>query len=176
MAIEIVFETHSTSTDNESGIASGWSDCTLSDLGRQQARALGERRRDDGISVVFSSDLRRAVETAAIAFEGTQVPVLHDWRLRECDYGDLNGAPRAEVHSGRSNHLDEPYPRGESWRQAVARNGRVFENLARWDGRRVLLIGHRATFLACQHLLGGVPLEELVATEGTWQPGWEFVL
>lgn len=176
MAVQIVFETHATSTDNEAGIASGWSDCPLSELGRQQARLLGERRRDDGIAVVFSSDLRRAAETAAIAFEGAQIPILHDWRLRECDYGDLNGAPTAEAHADRPRYLDEPYPGGESWRQAVARNARFFADLARWDGRRVLLVGHRATILTCEHLLAGVPLEELVATEGTWQPGWEYRL
>lgn len=175
MAVQIVFETHATSTDNEAGIASGWSDCPLSELGRQQARSLGERRRDDGIAVVFSSDLRRAAETAEIAFAGVQVPILHDWRLRECDYGDLNGAPIAEV-SDRASHLDEPYPGGESWRQAVARNARLFADLAHWDGRRVIVIGHRATILACEHMLGGVPLEELVAAEGAWQPGWDYLL
>src|SRR6478735_402166 len=64
MSIEIVFETHSTSEDNERGVASGWAHSRLSDIGQQQARALGERRQADGIDVVFSSDLRRAVETA----------------------------------------------------------------------------------------------------------------
>jgi broad specificity phosphatase PhoE len=177
MTIELVFETHSTSMDNERGIASGWSDCLLSDLGRQQARLLGERRRNDGIAVVFSSDLRRAAETANIAFEGTPVPILLDWRLRECDYGELNGAPRAEVHADRAGHLDEPYPGGESWRQAVSRVGRFLGDLpTRWDGRRVLLIGHRATVLACEHLLAGASLEQLVLTEGSWQPGWEYTL
>lgn len=176
MTIRIVFETHSTSTDNEAGIASGWSDSPLSDLGREQARSLGERRRNDGIAAVFSSDLQRAGETARIAFEGSDVPILRDWRLRECDYGDLNGAPRAEVHRERAGFLAEPYPGGESWQQAVARNARIFEDIARWDGRRVLLVGHRATLLTCEHLLAGVPLEQLVATEGTWQKGWEYTL
>lgn len=177
MAIQIVFETHATSTDNETGIASGWSDCPLSNIGRQQARALGERRRDDGIAVVFSSDLRRAAETARIAFEGTDISVLHDWRLRECDYGDLNGAPREQVHADRARRLDAPYPGGESWRDAVLRVGRVFDDLRlRWDGRRVLVIGHRATLLACEHLLAGVPLEDLIVAEGVWQEGWEYRL
>lgn len=39
---------------------------------------------------VFSSDLGRAVETASIAFGNTCIPVLYDWRLRECDYGRRN--------------------------------------------------------------------------------------
>lgn len=177
MATEIVFETHATSVDNEASIASGWSDCPLSDVGRERAQALGERRRDDGIAVVFSSDLRRAAETAQIAFSESGIPILHDWRLRECDYGELNGAPRDQVHADRARRLDDPYPGGESWRQAVSRVGRFFDDLpSRWNEHRVLVIGHRATLLACEHLVAGVPLERLVAAEGSWQEGWEYRL
>jgi 2,3-bisphosphoglycerate-dependent phosphoglycerate mutase len=62
---------------------------------------LGQRRRKDGITTVFTSDLRRAAQTADIAFGATDLPVLHDWRLRECDYGFRNGAPAAELHDNR---------------------------------------------------------------------------
>lgn len=61
MVVELVYETHSTSTDNEAGIATGWLPGQLSAAGRQQARELRARRRDDGVAVVFTSDLRRAV-------------------------------------------------------------------------------------------------------------------
>jgi len=87
VAIELVFETHSITEDNELGRATGWLPGRLSPRGRELARELGLRRRDDGIAAVFSSDLRRAAETASLAFEDPAVPVLLDWRLRECDYG-----------------------------------------------------------------------------------------
>ena len=70
---------------------------------------------------MFSSDLDRAVQTAAIAFGSTGIPVLLDWRLRECDYGQLNGSPAAGLHAHRGEHVSVPYPDGESWRQAAAR-------------------------------------------------------
>ena len=85
MSTQIVFETHSTSEDNEAGRATGWLPGRLSSSGHRHARQLGERRRNDGIDAVFTSDLRRAVETAELAFAETSIPVLHDWRLRECD-------------------------------------------------------------------------------------------
>ncbi len=91
MSIELVFETHSTSVDNERGIATGWLEGKLSASGREQAARLGERRRADGIDLVVSSDLHRAVETAEIAFAGSPIPVDRDRRLRECNYGDWNG-------------------------------------------------------------------------------------
>src|SRR5215831_17034030 len=107
----IVFETHCLSVDNERGIASGWNHSALSERGRELALELGDRRRDDGIDVVVTSDLRRAAETVAIAFARSAIPVLHDWHLRECDYGDLNGAPTSEVHVDERDP-DERFPHG----------------------------------------------------------------
>lgn len=177
MSIQIVFETHSVSEDNENEIATGWHHGHLSDKGRVLAKELGERRRTDGIQTVFTSDLRRAVETAAIALGDTSILILHDWRLRECDYGKQNGRPRAEVHRTRRQHLDQPYPGGESWRQAVQRAGRFVDDLhLRWEGMRVLVIGHIATQWAFEHYLNGQALEDLLAAEFHWRPGWEYLM
>jgi broad specificity phosphatase PhoE len=177
MSVHVVYETHSTSEDNERGIATGWHGGRLSATGRDQARQLGERRRQDGIAVVFSSDLNRAVETAQVAFGGSGVPVVLDWRLRECDYGELNGMPRSLLDAQRARRIDEPWPSGESWREAVTRVGAFLDELTRvCEGRRVLLIGHVATRWALDHTVRGVPLESLVDAPFAWQEGWEYVL
>ena len=76
MSIEIVFETHSLSEDNERGIATGWLPGRLSASGRENAAQMGRRRRGDGISAVFTSDLRRAAQTAQIAFGDTDIPII----------------------------------------------------------------------------------------------------
>ena len=78
MTIQIVYETHSISEDNERGIASGWSHSRLSERGRTLAQTLGERRRGDGIQAVFVSDLERAVETTRIAFADSDIPIFQD--------------------------------------------------------------------------------------------------
>lgn len=178
MSIEIVFETHALSEDNERGIATGWLPGRLAPRGRDYAAAMGRRRRDDGIAAVFCSDLRRAVETAEIAFGGTDVPVLYDWRLRECDFGARNGTPAARLGQDREEYLERPYPGGESRRQAVRRVSGLLEDLpTRWAGRRVLLIGHVATQHALEHVINGVALEDLVAADFDWrEDGWEYRL
>jgi 2,3-bisphosphoglycerate-dependent phosphoglycerate mutase len=175
--IEIVFETHSWSTDNDRGIATGWLPGQLSDRGRELAAELGRRRRDDRIDTVFTSDLRRAAQTAELAFAGSTVPILHDWRLRECDYGELNGAAAETVHRDRRRFLDEAYPGGESWRQAVHRASRFLADLpARWSGKRVLVIGHVATRWALDQALTGQSLDVLIDSDFGWQEGWEYPL
>ena len=173
---EIVFETHSTSEDNERGVATGWLPGKLSSRGRHEAAELGARRRHDNLAAVFTSDLGRAIETAAIAFP-YGLEVMHDWRLRECDYGALNGRPAVEIHRDRTYRINTPYPGGESWRQAVARIGRFLDDLPmRWSNTRVLLIGHVATRWGLEHLLNGVALENLVLSDFEWRPGWQYYL
>lgn len=175
MSVEIVFETHSTSEDNEAGRASGWLPGCLSEAGIQQASQLGERRRHDGLAAVFCSDLRRAVDTAQTAFGNTELKLFYDWRLRECDYGDLNGSPAELIHQTRRQHLRTPYPGGESWEQAVRRVRGTLDDLAAgWSGTRVLLVGHVATRWALDHFLASRSLDELAAEEFAWQPGWEY--
>lgn len=177
MAIQLVYETHATTLDNEQGRATGWLPGKLSQRGREQARQLGSRRAADGITAVFSSDLARATQTAAEAFGRSSIPLLLDWRLRECDYGQRNGMPVSELRAGRREHLDRPYPGGESWRQAVARIGRFLNDLPlRWQGQRVLVIGHAATRWGLDHLIAGISLEELIEQDFGWQEGWEYQL
>jgi alpha-ribazole phosphatase/probable phosphoglycerate mutase len=174
--VSIVFETHATTLDNEAGRATGWLPGELSALGREQARALGERRAADDLAAVFTSDLARATQTAAIAF-GAGRPVLADWRLRECDYGEWNGLDRELVVGARARHLDQPYPGGESWQQAVTRAARFLTDLPnRWAGRRVLVIGHVATRYGLDVALTGRPLTQLLDEEFVWQEGWEYQL
>jgi alpha-ribazole phosphatase/probable phosphoglycerate mutase len=177
VTITIFFEMHSISEDNERGVASGWNHSRLSERGRELALELGSRWRESGIAAVFSSDLRRARETAEVAFAHCPIPILLDWRLRECDYGERNGSA-AEVHvRDRRRYVDHPYPGGESWRQATARVARFLEDLPiRWGGSRVLVIGHVATRWALDHYLNRVALEWLATEDFAWQQGWEYQL
>jgi broad specificity phosphatase PhoE len=177
MSVDVVFETHSTSVDNEHGIATGWLEGSLSEAGKLQAESLGDRRRDDRLDVIFTSDLRRATQTAEIAFAGCSIPIYRDRRLRECNYGAMNGLPREQVGAEQRRRLDVPYPDGESWRQAVERVGGFLEELLRsYDGRRALIIGHVATRWALDHWVLGIGLEALVAAPFEWQEGWEYTL
>jgi alpha-ribazole phosphatase/probable phosphoglycerate mutase len=173
MPVEIVYETHSTTTDNEAGFATGWLPGRLSDAGRKQARKLGQRRRADGIAAVFTSDLARAVETAEIAFAGTEIPIRQDARLRECNYG----APVSRLAPIRSQHVRQPYPRGQSYQDVVAQTRDFLTDAAHdREGQKILLIAHSANRWALQHLLHGIALEDLVDAPFDWQEGWHYTL
>jgi len=177
MTLRLVYETHATTTDNEAGLCTGWQPGELSAAGIGNAVQLGARRRDDGIDLVVSSDLHRAVRTVDIAFAGSPVPRRTDRRLREVDFGELTGAPVDVVHAQRRQHVDEPFPGGQSFRQVVDGVRDLLAELAQdHDGQRVLLVGHAATRYALDHLLTGRPLARAATAPFAWREGWEYVL
>lgn len=176
MAVEIIYETHSTTVDNETRHATGWLPGELSAVGLENSRELGERRRE-GVDVVYCSDLRRAVQTAEIAFGGSGIPIVTDPRLREVNYGEWNGMPLAKLDAERAAHIDVPFPGGQSYRQVVAQMADLLRDLAaRHDGQRIVLIGHAATRYALAVLLGGAALDAEVLGEFHWRAGWTYTL
>lgn len=91
----------------------------LTKLGEEQAKELAEELKDKGIKKIFSSDLLRAKQTAEFVAELTGVKIEFDERLRETNYGLLNGKYRRELdylfpgfRVAYENH-NVPFPMGE---------------------------------------------------------------
>ncbi len=85
--------------------------------------------------------------------------------------------PVARLDAERMRRIGVPFPGGESYLDVVERVRSFLDDLpSEHDGERVLAIGHAATRWALDHLVNGVPLEELVGAPFAWQPGWEYVL
>ncbi|MFI5691199.1 histidine phosphatase family protein [Kribbella sp. NPDC051586] len=167
----LIYETHSTTVDNERGIATGWLPGELSERGRSESRELGLRR--TGVDVVFSSDLHRAVQTVELS--GLAVPRAQDWRLRECNYGELNGAP-VDALEPRVDRVHTPFPGGQSYDDVLELTRSFLADVKRWYAdATVLVVAHSANRWAFEHLLGnGKPLTELLVAPFNWQPGWEY--
>jgi len=170
----IIFEAHGTTYDNEAHLSSGHNDVALSPLGIQQSKEMGERYKDDNFDAIFCSDLERAYKSAEIGF-GNKWPIIQDPRLRECDYGDFTQHPSEEVDEEKPKRISTPFPNGESYEQTTARMKSFLEDLKKnYDGKRVMIIGHRATQYGLENIINDVPLEQLVTTKFKWQPGWEY--
>jgi len=90
---------HGESVGNAEGRLQGQTDLPLSELGREQARALARRLVREGwiLSALYASDLSRAAETAHILGQALGAPVILDERLREYDAGVLNGLVWDEI-------------------------------------------------------------------------------
>ncbi len=174
--VTIIFESHSTTFDNEKHLVSGWNDVELSPLGEKQAKQLGERYKNENFDAIFCSDLQRSYKTAEIAF-GEEYSIIKDKRLRECDYGDLTQHPSSEVDPLKMEHISTPFPNGESYEQASQRMKSFLNYLKEnYNGKTVMIIGHRATQYGLEHWIQGTSLEEIISTSWHWQPGWNYIL
>jgi broad specificity phosphatase PhoE len=175
--ISIIFESHATSTDNEKHISSGHNDVELSELGKRQAQELGQRYKDEKIDAIFCSDLQRSYKTADIAFMNRNMLIIKDARLRECDYGDLTQYPSSEVDPKKIKHISIPFPNGESYNDTSNRMKSFLEYLQKnYDGKKIMIIGHRATQYGLEHWINRIPLKDTITTTWTWQPGWVYIL
>lgn len=174
--VDITFESHGTTYDNEAHLASGHFDVELSPLGIKQSEEMGERYKDDHFEFIFCSDLQRSYKSAEIAF-GNKFPIIKDARLRECDYGDYTQQPSEVVGPQKPKRIHEPFPGGESYEQTTERMRSFLEEIKRrCNNRRIMIIGHRATQYALENLIKGIPLEEVIPAPWKWQPGWKYEL
>ena len=177
MSIKIMYFVHGTTTDNASKLCSGWKEAMLNDLGKEQAENLGgvSRERDDKFDIMFTSDLKRAIDSSNIAFP--DVEKIRDKRLRECNYGDLDGEHKSLVIY--EEHIDDKFPNGESLKDVEMRM-RDFVNYLKenYDGKTIGIVAHRAPQLALEVITKNISWEEANQNDwrktGDWQPGWEY--
>ncbi len=177
MSVSITYFVHGTTTDNEKNLATGWSPGRLSELGKQQSKDLGQLVATQNFDAVFCSDLKRAVESAQLAF-GHRYVIKPDFHLRECNYGDLTGKP---FNFDLKNYISYPFPNGESYQDVERRIADFLKFLKQnYDRRHVALLAHQAPQLALEVLLKGKTWEQAIDGDWrrtkSWQPGWHYVL
>jgi 2,3-bisphosphoglycerate-dependent phosphoglycerate mutase len=177
----LVLVRHGQSEWNLKNLFTGWKDPDLTELGREEATAAGQRLHDLGLTfdVAYTSVLSRAHSTLELILEeiGQQdLPVVRDQALNERDYGELTGLNKddarkrwgeEQVHIWRRS-FDVPPPGGESLKNTAERVLPYYkrEILPRvLEGERVLVVAHgnslRALIMDLEHLTG----EEIVARE-----------
>ena len=90
MSVKIVYFVHGTTTDNIEHKSTGWKMGELSEKGIKQSIDLRKQIDIDEIDLVISSDLKRAIDSAKYVFN-EEKEIIYDKRIRECNYGELNG-------------------------------------------------------------------------------------
>jgi len=147
-------------------------DIPLSERGEGQAAALGrwmaglpEQERFD---CVWVSPYVRAQQTAVHALKagGLDLPVVVDERLREREFGVLDGLTRKGIialypeESERRTAIGKFYhrpPGGESWTDAALRTRSVTTDLrAGWSGKRTMVIAHQVVVLLFRYVIEGM--------------------
>lgn len=115
VTVNVFMVRHGRTSFTARGLLCGWSDPPLDDEGVAQARILASALGGRMFDGIWSSDLRRAVETARLA---TGIEPVRDGRIRELDLGDLDGMRfdqcLPDVQAGLIAFDDFAAPGGES--------------------------------------------------------------
>jgi 2,3-bisphosphoglycerate-dependent phosphoglycerate mutase len=176
---ELILLRHGQSQWNLENRFTGWIDVPLSPKGEEEARAAGEKLRGHRFDVLYTSVLKRAIDTAPLALEaaGLSVPeIRRDAALNERMYGDLQGLNKAEaarkwgdaqVKLWRRSYDVRP-PGGESLADTAARVLPYWESKILPDlraGKNVLVVAHGNSLRALVMHLDGLTQQQVLELE-----------
>jgi len=138
---------HGQSEWNKLNLFTGFKNIELSEQGIEEANKAGQnfKNLDIKFNIVFTSELKRAQETAKIIlqnlnqwdFLNNEGKIISNINLNERDYGDLTGLNKKEtaekfgeeqVHKWRRGYSDQP-PNGESLEDVVRRVTKYFDEV-----------------------------------------------
>lgn len=173
--MKIMYFVHGTTYDNATKKCSGWKQVDLNELGREQAANLGKINSNITFDIVFTSDLIRAIDSANIAFPNALK--IQDKRLRECNYGVLDGKDKNLIIY--EDHIDIPFPNGESLKDVEKRIREfIYDVKENYSGKTIGIVAHRATQLALEVITKNITWKETIKNDwrktGDWQPGWRY--
>ena len=164
------FRRHGETETNARGLIGGSQDVELTVLGRDQARQAAGAFASTRITHVYSSPLKRALDTATPIAAALHLPVTVIDELAERNWGVLEGQPRALRTRGVT-------PEGAETPQAFV--DRVLKGLARVSGDAPLIVAHSGTFrVLCRTLeiveaeapvTNALPLYFVPLTQGGWR-------
>lgn len=175
--MEIIYFVHGTTYDNVNKKCSGWKQVELTEQGKERAINLGKLNSNIKFDVIFTSDLIRAIDSANLAFPNVQK--IQDKRLRECNYGDLDGCDKSLVIY--ENHIYKKFPNGESLKDVEKRIKEFIDDIyEKYNGKTIGIVAHRATQLAFEVITKKIDWEEANKNDwrkqGKWQPGWRYYI
>jgi ribonuclease H / adenosylcobalamin/alpha-ribazole phosphatase len=156
-------------------------DVPLSDLGREQARALGRwfARREVRPDVMLASPYLRAQQTAELFRKAggcaPDEPICIDERLREKEFGILDGLTtmgiaelipdQAEFRMLLGKFYHRP-PGGESWCDVILRLRSLLDTVSlHYGGRPVMIIAHQVVVLCLRYILENLSEAEILAID-----------
>ena len=177
MKTNIIYFVHGTTYDNANKLCSGWKQVELNELGKEQAKNLGKINSNIKFDIIFTSDLIRAIDSANIAFP--DVPKIQDKRLRECNYGTLDGKDKNLIIY--EEHIEKPFPNGESLKDVELRMRNFINDILKYyKGKTIGIVAHRAPQLALEVITKNISWEEANKNDwrktGNWQPGWKYII
>jgi alpha-ribazole phosphatase len=139
---------HGTTEYNSDRRFMGHSDIELSNTGRWQIERLGNYLKDGKIDAVYTSDLKRTMNSARIITGDRDLGIISCPELREMNYAVCEGLTYSEIDrdypdvAEKCTHftLELEFPDGEKFREFIDRSGAFLERLKKHKPKETILI------------------------------------
>ena len=162
----IITVQHTQSVHHTNGMVGSWTDWNLTDLGKSQADHIGKKLKgelEDKDVVIYSSDLKRAVQTAEqiAKYLGTE-PVLRQ-ELRERNLGKCCGKSvqwlRENIERDEKTVDDRLFSDGESKRDCWNRLLPFYEEVMTSAEETIIIVSHGDLLSLWNAMYLGLPVE-----------------
>jgi len=175
----LVLIRHGQTDWNVEGRWQGQADPSLNEYGRQQARRLAEEQLVLGLDALYSSDLRRATQTAEFISDALGLSIVPEPRLREINLGVWQGVLSDEIQAQYPHEFQRWHetplavkpPGGEDIPTLAARVLKATnEIIARHPEQRVAIVAHEfpIAVIICRSMdLGLEHLRSIIPATGT---------
>jgi alpha-ribazole phosphatase len=163
--MRLILVRHGHTIYNEENRYQGQSDIPLNEKGLEQAKLLRKRFKNEKIEIIFSSDLKRAFQTAEEIVKGRNIKIIKDERLREINYGVFEGLNVEEIKSKYNEILEnwwnQPFktriPKGEKLKDLEKRVSQFLKEIFnKYKHKNVMIVSHsgplRIIVLKCLNL------------------------
>ena len=148
--------------DDESFIG-GYSDVPLIPDGVKQVLSARKFMKNNNLyfNMIYSSDIKRAIQTANIINKDYKLDIIYDKNLRELDKGDLTGLEKNIAYQKYPefkclNNINIKYPNGECMQQLY---DRVYKYLNEIKFDNVLIVTHRGVINMIYYILNNIELD-----------------
>jgi broad specificity phosphatase PhoE len=166
--MNLILIRHGETDWNRIGRCQGVADIVLNENGKKQARELAHSLRDHNIKAIYSSDLKRARETAQHIAEHHNITVQLEPGLQEMNQGDLEGLSFPDIRDKYAEVLKQwrespetlRLPSGESLVEVQNRAWKVFEKVNQNHiGETVVVVSHNLTIITLLCKITGAGLK-----------------
>ena len=168
----IVTIQHTQSVHHTNGMVGSWTDWDLTDLGKEQADAIGKKMKEafaDKDVVIFSSDLKRAKQTAEEITKYLGVEPIFKQELRERNLGKCCGKSvqwlRENIECPEKTVDDRLFSDGESRRDAWNRLRPFYEEVMASEDENIIIVSHGDLLSLWNAMFIGIPVESLMEVD-----------
>lgn len=172
MKTRLILVRHAEAEGNLKRIFHGWTDSQITERGHIQAKKVAERLKDMHIDVIYSSTLKRTIQTAEYIAKAKGLPIIRTDKLKEINGGDWEGEEWSVLPEKWPKEYDtwenKPHvhrmPNGESMEEMQKRIVKEIKHIINSNkGKNICIVTHGTAIKALMCFFYKCKLEDMLS-------------